>query len=162
VAAVLAAADADPQLLTLEVTESVFVRDGEGALGVLNDLKDIGVMLAIDDFGTGYSALSYLKRLPIDILKIDGEFVKDLGNDLASSAIVGAVVRLAHRLGMRVVAEGVETAAQHREVTELGCDFSQGYYFARPMTSVTFETLIHDFPDEDNQLLPLPLPAGVS
>jgi diguanylate cyclase (GGDEF)-like protein len=135
VAAVLDSGSARPGLLTLEVTESVFVRDGERALFVLNDLKDIGVKLALDDFGTGYSSLGYLRRFPVDTVKIDREFVAHLGEDPASHTIVTAVIALAHGLGMTVVSEGVETAAQHRALTALGCDSCQGFYFARPMTA---------------------------
>ncbi len=142
VAGVLTTTDTDPHLLTLEVTESVFVRDSERALVVLHELKDIGVTLALDDFGTGYSSLSYLKQFPVDIVKVDKDFVADIGRDAASHTIVGAVIRLAHDLGMAVVAEGVETAEQHHEITQLGCDSCQGFYFARPMTATQFACLI--------------------
>jgi diguanylate cyclase (GGDEF)-like protein len=142
VAAVLDSASTRPGLLTLEVTESVFVRDGERALFVLNDLKDIGVKLALDDFGTGYSSLGYLRRFPVDTVKVDREFVAHLAEDPASHTIVTAVIALAHGLGMTVVSEGVETAAQHRELTALGCDSCQGFYFARPMPASTLDTLI--------------------
>jgi diguanylate cyclase (GGDEF)-like protein len=135
VAAVLAKTDTEPEVVTLEVTESVFVQDSDRALVVLNELKRIGVKLALDDFGTGYSSLNYLLQFPIDIIKIDQTFVADLGNDPASHAIVAAVVELAHMLGMTVVAEGVETATQHDRLASLGCDSCQGYYFARPMTA---------------------------
>ena len=144
VAAVLATDHSDPRLLTLEVTESALVRDTERALVVLNDLKDIGVLLAIDDFGTGYSSLSYLGEFPIDIVKLDRSFVADLERVVASHTIVSAVIQLAHDLGMTVVAEGVETAAQHLEVTRLGCDSCQGFYFARPMGAASLEALIDD------------------
>jgi diguanylate cyclase (GGDEF)-like protein len=155
VAAVLNTVDADPGMLTLEVTESVFVRDSERALVVLNDVKAIGVRLALDDFGTGYSSLSYLQRFPVDIVKVDQSFVADLANGSANQLIVDAVVHLAHGLGMTVVAEGVETAEQHREVTRLGCDSCQGYYFARPMPATNFETLIQ--PGIDGTSLHLPV-----
>jgi diguanylate cyclase (GGDEF)-like protein len=142
VAAVLDSAAAAPGLLTLEVTESIFVRDGERALFVLNDLKDIGVKIALDDFGTGYSSLGYLRRFPVDSVKVDREFVANLGHDPASHTIVTAVIQLAHGLGMTVVSEGVETAEQHRELTALGCDSCQGYYFARPMPASSLDRLI--------------------
>jgi EAL domain-containing protein (putative c-di-GMP-specific phosphodiesterase class I) len=142
VASVLDSGSTRPGLLTLEVTESVFVRDGERALFVLNDLKDIGVKLALDDFGTGYSSLGYLRRFPVDTVKIDREFVAHLAEDAASHTIVTAVIALAHGLGMTVVSEGVETAAQHRELTALGCDSCQGFYFERPMTASRFGTVI--------------------
>jgi diguanylate cyclase (GGDEF)-like protein len=142
VADVLENTHTDPNLLTLEVTESVFVEDSERALVILNDLKHIGVRLALDDFGTGYSSLSYLKRFPIDIVKIDQSFVADLEHDQASHAIVFAVVELAHMLGMTVVAEGVETAEQRGLLARLGCDFCQGFYFARPMSADDFDLLM--------------------
>jgi diguanylate cyclase (GGDEF)-like protein len=142
VAAVLQSASADPGRLTLEVTESVFVHDGERALFVLNDLKDIGVKLALDDFGTGYSSLGYLRRFPVDSVKIDREFVANLGHDPASDTIVTAVIQLAHGLGMTVVCEGVETAAQHHTLTALGADSCQGFYFARPMPNTSMHQLI--------------------
>jgi diguanylate cyclase (GGDEF)-like protein len=143
VAAVLRSQHLDPGLLTLEVTESVFVRDSKRALMVLNDLKDLGVMIALDDFGTGYSSLSYLNQFPVDIVKIDRTFVANLGNDSVSDIIVTAVVQLAHALQMSVIAEGIETIDQHRTVTALGCDSSQGFYFAQPMPAGNVETLLH-------------------
>lgn len=141
VAAVLDDTDTDPQFVTLEVTESVFVRDGERALVVLDELKRLGVKLALDDFGTGYSSLNYLKQFPIDVVKIDHGFVADLPHDEASHAIVFAVIELAHMLRMTVVAEGVETAAQHEQLAALGCDQCQGYYFAYPMPADEIDTL---------------------
>ena len=109
---------------------------------MLNDLRHLGVPLALDDFGTGYSSLTYLKRFPVDIVKIDQAFVGDLGQDQASQAIVSAIVDLAHALGMTVVAEGVETAEQHHQLMAVGCDSCQGFYFARPMSADDLDTLI--------------------
>jgi diguanylate cyclase (GGDEF)-like protein len=147
--------DADSAgLLTLEVTESVFVRDGERALLALNDLKDMGVRLALDDFGTGYSSLGYLRRFPVDSVKVDQEFVVNLGADAPSRIIVTAVIQLAHGLGMTVVSEGVETAAQHRELAELGSDSCQGFYFARPMSYASLRTLIRRQGDDSARQLP--------
>jgi diguanylate cyclase (GGDEF)-like protein len=154
VSAVLATSATDPRLLTLEVTESTFVRDGDRARHVLNDLKDMGVMLALDDFGTGYSSLGYLRRLPLDIVKVDREFVADLRSDGANHTIVSAVIQLAHGLGLTVVSEGVETAAQHRELTALGCDSCQGFYFARPMPSSSLDTLMQTQPASRGWVLP--------
>jgi EAL domain-containing protein (putative c-di-GMP-specific phosphodiesterase class I) len=136
----------DPSRLTLEVTESVFVRDGDRALFVLNDLKDIGVKLALDDFGTGYSSLGYLMKFPVDVIKVDRSFVSALERDPASHTIVAAFIQLAHDLGMTVVSEGVETAQQHHELTRLGCDFCQGFYFAQPMPAYSLDTLIQPPP----------------
>jgi diguanylate cyclase (GGDEF)-like protein len=159
VAAVLDSASTRPGLLTLEVTESVFVRDGERALFVLNDLKDIGVKLALDDFGTGYSSLGYLRRFPVDTVKVDREFVAHLAEDPASHTIVTAVIALAHGLGMTVISEGVETAAQHRELTALGCDSCQGFYFARPMTASSLGTLIEHHIEGGKWRLEAPTPS---
>jgi diguanylate cyclase (GGDEF)-like protein len=142
VAAVLESTDTDPKLLTLEVNEHAFVRDAGRALIVLNELKRVGVNLALDDFGTGFSSLSYLKRFPIDIVKIDPNSISELGSDPASHAIVFAVVELAHILGMAVVAGGVETRQQHQELVTLGCDYCQGAYFARPMSADDVDALI--------------------
>ncbi len=133
VASVLDATRTDPALVTLEITEDVFLHDSDRALVVLEDLKSLGTTIALDDFGTGYSSMSYLKRFPVDIVKIDRSFVADLGTSPESHAIVYAIVELAHLLGMVVVAEGVESADQHHEVTMLGCDLSQGFHFAHPM-----------------------------
>ncbi len=142
VAAVLTDTDTDPGLVTLEMTESVFVEDAERALVVLDDLKHIGVMLALDDFGTGYSSLCYLKLFPVDVVKIDQGFIAGLAQDPTSSVIVSAVVEMSHVLGMTVVAEGVETAEQHNEIEALGCESCQGFYFARPMPADDLETLM--------------------
>ena len=144
VSRVLESSSADPGSLTLEVTESVFVRDQERALIVLAELKTVGVNLALDDFGTGYSSLAYLNTLPIDIIKIDQRFVATLSDEAGSQAIVTAIIGLAHGLGMKTVCEGVETARQRNEVTRLGTDSCQGFYFARPMVSSRVDALIRD------------------
>jgi diguanylate cyclase (GGDEF)-like protein len=144
-----------PELVTLELTESVFVRDSQRALMVLNDLKHLGVMLALDDFGTGYSSLSYLNRFPVDILKIDQGFIANLGRDRSSYAIVSAVVALAHALSLTVGAEGVETVRQHDDVAALGCDACQGYYFARPMPAEAFDALMSHRVAGGNPRLPV-------
>jgi diguanylate cyclase (GGDEF)-like protein len=144
VAAVLEQTNTDPGVVTLEVTESVFLRDSDRALVALNDLKEIGVMLALDDFGTGYSSLSYLKRFPVDVVKIDRVFISDLDHNPDSRLIVNAVVSLAHGLCMSVVAEGVESVEQYKEVAALDCDSCQGFYFARPTSAHTLDTLLSD------------------
>jgi EAL domain-containing protein (putative c-di-GMP-specific phosphodiesterase class I) len=107
-----------------------------------NGSERLGVRLALDDFGTGYSSLNYLSQFPNDVVKIDQGFVADLEHERASHAIVVAVVAMAHMMGMRVVAEGVETIEQHWELALLGCDSCQGYYFARPMPADDFDTLL--------------------
>jgi diguanylate cyclase (GGDEF)-like protein len=141
VAGVLSDTGTDPQRITLEVTESVFVQDGGRALGVLAELKNLGLKIALDDFGTGYSSLQYLKQFPIDVVKIDQKFVCDLEHDAASHAIVYTIVELAHVLGMTAVAEGVETAEQHQLLASIGCDFCQGFYFARPLPADDLDAL---------------------
>lgn len=156
VAAVLLDTHTDPSSVTLEVTESVFVGDDERVLVVFADLKHIGVMLALDDFGSGYSSLGYLKRFPVDIVKIDQRFIADLTTDPATSVIVSAVVVLTHVLGMAVVAEGVETAEQHCEVDALGCESSQGFWFARPMPADDLAALLQLRPPGAAMCLPAP------
>ena len=155
VAAILAATQTEPNLVTLEITENVFVQDGERALVVLDDLKHLGVMLALDDFGTGYSSLSYLKRFPVDIVKIDRLFIADLDGDAASRLIVSAVVGMAHGMRMVVVAEGVESADQYDQVAALGCDSCQGFFFARPGSGDDIDLLMASVPDDPGPLLPL-------
>jgi diguanylate cyclase (GGDEF)-like protein len=157
VKAVLDSTSVDPAFLTLEVTESVFLRDRDRALVVLEALKDIGVMLALDDFGTGYSSLNYLMTYPLDVVKIDRAFIAKLGADPASRTIVGAVIQLAHDRGMTVVAEGVETAQQQHNLTQLGCDHCQGFYFALPMSATSIATLIEHRTNGDTVHLPRPL-----
>ncbi len=122
-----------PQLLELEVTESVAMEDAEMTVRQLRALKALGVRLSIDDFGTGYSSLAYLKLLPIDQLKLDRTFVKDIESDPNDAAICAATIGLAHSMGLAVVAEGVETQAQADYLTRLQCDTMQGYLFSRPL-----------------------------
>jgi diguanylate cyclase (GGDEF)-like protein len=144
VATVLLSGSIDPKLLTLEVTESVFISDSARAVVAHQGLKEIGVMVALDDFGTGYSSLTHLLHYPVDTIKVDRSFVANLGRDRASRTIVAAVIDLGHGLGMNVVSEGVETGEQHGELTGLGCDSCQGFYFARPMAAASLEALISD------------------
>jgi diguanylate cyclase (GGDEF)-like protein/PAS domain S-box-containing protein len=119
--------------LELEVTESMVMANAEQAIRMLRELKSIGVSVAIDDFGTGYSSLVYLKRLPIDTLKVDKEFVGDLDSDPDDEAITATIIAMAHSLGLKVVAEGVETAEQLRYLGEHRCDEIQGYWLSRPL-----------------------------
>jgi EAL domain-containing protein (putative c-di-GMP-specific phosphodiesterase class I) len=148
----------DPAHLVLEMTENIFIEDGERAVTVLADLKDLGIRLALDDFGTGYSSLSYLRRLPIDIVKIDRTFIADIDTAAAGRAIVAAVTDLAHVLGLTVVAEGVETTRQRDEVSAVGCELAQGYFYARPMPAIEIDALL-DVPAE--QVLHLPVVRDV-
>ena len=125
----------DPSLLVLEITETALMGDPEAALGALTALRALGVGLAVDDFGTGYSSLTYLKQFPIDELKIDRSFVAGLGSDPGDTAIVASCIQLARALGLRAVAEGVETETQRLALVDLGCDLGQGYHYARPLTA---------------------------
>ena len=125
----------DPTGLILEITENGFIEDSERANTVLLELKDLGVRIALDDFGTGYSSLGYLRRLPIDIVKIDQSFIADIGLAHQGGALVGAVTNMAHALDLTVTAEGVETQAQLDEVRSVGCESAQGYFCGRPMTA---------------------------
>ncbi len=122
-----------PEHLTLEITESALMKNAASALSVLSALKELGVQLAIDDFGTGYSSLTYLQRFPLDILKVDRSFVEELGVSVEGEEIVSAVINLAHALGLRVVAEGVETALQLEVLQAFECDLAQGYLFSKPL-----------------------------
>jgi EAL domain-containing protein (putative c-di-GMP-specific phosphodiesterase class I) len=138
VAAVLERTDTDPAGVVLELTENVLIEDGDRSVAVLGELKELGVRLALDDFGTGFSSLSYLRRLPIDIVKVDQGFVADIDQAPGVDAIIAAVTNLSHALGMTVTAEGVETPGQRDEIGAIGCDHSQGYFYARPMPAATF------------------------
>jgi diguanylate cyclase (GGDEF)-like protein len=122
-----------PRLLQLEITESLLMRDLERASAMLREMSEGGITISIDDFGSGYSSLSVLKSLPIDILKIDQSFVRDLGKSAGDTAIVAAVVNMARALALRVVAEGVETREQLALLKSLGCDEYQGFYYSKPL-----------------------------
>ena len=122
-----------PELLELELTESVAMESIAFTLSSIEKIKHLGVGLSIDDFGTGYSSLSYLKRFAIDKIKIDRSFVCNLSDDNGDASIVRAIIGLAHNLGFRVVAEGVETAEQLAFMRKYGCDEVQGFYFCRPL-----------------------------
>jgi EAL domain-containing protein (putative c-di-GMP-specific phosphodiesterase class I) len=128
----------DPDALVLEITESVLVADLSRIGAVLQDLRSLGVHLALDDFGTGYSSLLYLKGLPVDRLKVDRSFVSGLGESGQDVTIIASVVDLAHKLGLRVVAEGVETEAELRAISAMGCDEAQGFLLGRPAPARSF------------------------
>jgi diguanylate cyclase (GGDEF)-like protein len=133
VVAVLADTGLDPDALWLEITETTIMADTEVAAETLRAIRALGVHLAIDDFGTGYSSLTYLRRFPVETLKIDRSFVADLGGDREDEAIVEMILSLARALDLQVVAEGVETAGQLHQLRRLGCVYMQGFYFGRPM-----------------------------
>jgi diguanylate cyclase (GGDEF)-like protein/PAS domain S-box-containing protein len=142
VAAACAAHGVLPQRLVLEITESAFLDSFETVVEELEALHDLGVNIALDDFGTGYSSLSYLRRLPVDILKIDREFVSGMTTEDHVAALAELVVRLGDRLGIDVVAEGVETAAEAAGVLGIGCVLGQGYHLGRPVAPVDFDAVL--------------------
>ena len=146
-------------LLDLELTESLLMTDVENAIGILKELSEIGVQLSIDDFGTGYSSLAYLQRLPLDALKIDRSFIQDIPDDKNGKAIADAIISMAHSLGIRVLAEGVETEAQCCFLSQNMCDEMQGYLFSRPVSAAKFEDLLRQSSALPKHLLRIYKPA---
>jgi diguanylate cyclase (GGDEF)-like protein/PAS domain S-box-containing protein len=141
IGAILSEIGLAPEDLELELTESLVMRDVEQCIGVLRALKQLGIRIAVDDFGTGYSSLAYLRRLPIDVLKIDRSFVSEIGAG-EGDAIVDAIIGLAHALKLKVVAEGVETVEQLDYLRLKRCDEMQGYYFSKPVPALAFAELL--------------------
>ena len=139
VAEALAVTGMPAESLTLEITETALMNDTKAAGQVLRQLRSLGVHLAVDDFGTGYSSLTYLKRFPVETIKVDRSFVSGLGIDAEDTSIVDAVIKLGHSLGLTVVAEGVETPLQLTRLRDLGCEFGQGYLFGRPQPAELIE-----------------------
>jgi diguanylate cyclase (GGDEF)-like protein len=138
----LAANGLDPGQVALEFTESALIAANPVTERVLGDLTSLGVRIGLDDFGTGFSSLAYLKRFPIDFVKIDRSFVAGLGTDDDDTAIVTGTVALAHGLGLQVIAEGVETQAQLQRLQQLRCDLAQGYHFSEPVTDAEFDRFL--------------------
>jgi diguanylate cyclase (GGDEF)-like protein len=136
--------DFNPSCLKLEITESAVMENAEMAISMLKELKEIGIQLSIDDFGTGYSSLSYLHKFPIDILKVDRSFVMEMDEASENGEIVRTIVLLAKNLGMKVVAEGIETIHQLHQLRILGCEFGQGYLFSRPVPAEEAIELVRD------------------
>jgi EAL domain-containing protein (putative c-di-GMP-specific phosphodiesterase class I) len=129
-------------LLELEITEGMVIQHPAQAQKLLNAIKDMGVRLAIDDFGTGYSSLGQLKNFPIDTLKVDRSFIRDIATDPGDRAITEAIIAMGKTLSLTVVAEGVETAEQEAFLREHACDEMQGYYFSKPVAAVDFAQLL--------------------
>ena len=132
----------EPHRLCLEITETAMLEEAAASLEVFAALHELGVLLALDDFGTGYSSLGHLRRFPVDILKIDREFVAGLTQGSGDNAIVNAITAMAHALGMTTVGEGVEQAGQLQQLTEAGCDSGQGYLLGRPMPAADLDALL--------------------
>jgi diguanylate cyclase (GGDEF)-like protein/PAS domain S-box-containing protein len=142
IAQILRETSLEPKYLKIELTESIVMQDIDMAVGILNRLKEMGLSLSIDDFGTGYSSLAYLKRFPVDELKIDKSFVNGLGTDLNDSTIVNTIISMAHSMRLKVVAEGVETADQLELLRERSCEEVQGFYFSKPLAPGLFEEMM--------------------
>jgi len=132
----------NPRLLQLEITETILMHDLQETVATVNRLKDAGISLAMDDFGTGYSSLSYLQRFPLDVLKIDRSFVSDLEVNKDNAVICNTIIAMAHNLGLRVIAEGVENVAQLEYLREQGCDQIQGFYFSKPLPAARLEEFV--------------------
>jgi len=132
--------------LILDVTETVYVRALETNTAALQRLRSMGVRISVDDFGTGYSSLSYLKYLAADVIKIDRSFVKGLGQDVKDTAIVRMIIELAHTLGMKVMAEGVEAGEQAALLREMSCNMAQGFYYAKPLPAEAASEFLADAP----------------
>ena len=142
-------ADLEARYLEVELTESAVMSDPEQSIAILEHLSAMGVLVSVDDFGTGYSSMSYLRRFPIDKLKIDRVFINEIASRPEDASIVRAIVSLAHSLRLKVVAEGVETPAQLDFLKAAGCDEYQGYHFSRPLPAADFERLIRDLGTRD-------------
>jgi EAL domain-containing protein (putative c-di-GMP-specific phosphodiesterase class I) len=134
------------QSIAVEITESLLMDASDQITNRLLDFHDAGIEIAIDDFGTGYSSLSYLKQYDIDYLKIDQSFVRNLDHDQNDLALCEAIIVMAHKLGIKVVAEGVETDTQDQILKDFACDFAQGYFYSRPVPVRNFELLLADMP----------------
>jgi len=155
----------DPSMLELEVTESVLMDHMSDVAESLNHLRGLGLRCSIDDFGTGYSALTYLAKMPVDAIKIDQTFVHEIEDEGGSAPIVGAVIALAHSLGLQVVAEGVETDGQLQFLESHGCDQVQGYRFSPPVSTPEMTTLLRNparlFTDWREEVASQPIPMSV-
>ena len=134
--------DINPNLLMLELTESMLLQDIDDIIASMNSLKAIGIKISLDDFGTGYSSLQYLKRLPLDQLKIDKSFIQDISSDSRDQAVVITIIAMAHSMELEVIAEGVETKEQKEVLIKKGCNNFQGYFFGKPEPLAAFEAML--------------------
>jgi EAL domain-containing protein (putative c-di-GMP-specific phosphodiesterase class I) len=134
--------DIHPGYLQLEITETAVAENPDAAINILNVLRDAGVQVAIDDFGTGYSSLSYLQQMPFDLIKIDKSFIDMIGSGGSSENICRTIIKMAHELGKRSIAEGVETREQADFLIENGCDFVQGYFYSHPLPREEFHAFV--------------------
>lgn len=139
IGALLALRDIDPALITLEITEDCFIADPEQAMLILERLRELGVELSIDDYGTGFSSLTYIRRLPVTELKLDRTFLTGAPRDRRAVSVIRSTVDLAHSLGLRIVAEGIENLDALALVDDLGCDAAQGYLMGRPVPADDFD-----------------------
>jgi EAL domain-containing protein (putative c-di-GMP-specific phosphodiesterase class I) len=146
IAIILSQTDLDPNSVKLEITESMVMNDVKEALILLEKLKSLGLRLSMDDFGTGYSSLSYLHRFPMDTLKIDQSFVRQMEESTEDAEIVKTIVLLGHNLSMDIVAEGIETETQMQTLRSLNCEYGQGYFFSKPLPSDSATLLLSNFP----------------
>ena len=135
----------DARSLELEITEGMVMSSAESVIATLNELHDLNIDLAIDDFGTGFSSLTYLKQFPVDRLKIDQAFVRDVLTDKDDASITEAIINLGHNFGLTVIAEGVESAEQLEFLRQQGCDEAQGYYISRPLDTVDVADFVTSF-----------------
>ncbi|NJR71890.1 MAG: EAL domain-containing protein [Gammaproteobacteria bacterium] len=135
-------ANLDAHDVELELTESMLLKNSDESANALKHLGELGVGIAVDNFGTGYSSLSYLKQLPIDSIKVDSSFVRDIGADPNDEAIIRAIIAMTHSLKLNVVAEGVETESQYQQLKALDCRYIQGYYFSYPLSADQFLELL--------------------
>ncbi|WP_082081554.1 EAL domain-containing protein [Methylocucumis oryzae] len=130
--------------IVVEITEGMLLDNNPMIIEQFNSLRDHNIQVALDDFGTGYSSLAYLKKFDIDYLKIDQSFVRNLDSQSEDGVLCEAIIVMAHKLGIKVIAEGVETLEQFRLLKDMGCDFGQGYYFSRPVNSDVFSSYLND------------------
>jgi diguanylate cyclase len=148
-----------PSQLVVEITETVVMSELQVIDEVLTAFREIGVQLAVDDFGTGFSSLAFLARIPVDEMKIDRSFVMAMTESAEAAAIVGAIVDLGRRLGLRVVAEGVETAEQRAALSELGCSAAQGYLFFKPLPADKITAVLRSLAEAADAVRIVPLRA---